>query len=405
MLPVLVPDAVGIVRSLGDVGIPSIVVSEHEENPMFWSRRCVARAVMPSPRDFPADAARAISEAAREFPDRPVVMTGRDPDALIVSRNREDFSRHMRIKTAPAELMETLTDKRKFADLAERNGIPTPRSFAPADVEELMRLSEELSFPCLLKPHAQELWRRDDMYTIVGRWKKAYLARDHADLVRAWTEISKIDRRFLIQEYIPGGDDTIFELQAYCDRPGHVAGFFLDRKIRTFPAFFGQGCYIRSWRDPAIEKVAVEALEKIGYLGPANIDVKRDPTTGKVAVLEINPRFSLWCHLASRCGVNLPHAMYNDCTGLPLPRLVQKPTETRALHAYFDFLSYRQYRKTGEWSFFSWIGSLLYLRMTFYRWDFRDPLPLIRTFFTHVGLHAKWFSERLIGNRDTRHSP
>ncbi len=402
-LPALVVDAVGVVRSLGDAGISSVVVSEQRESPTFWSRHCLARAIMPSTRDRPEDALEILKKASRGFTNLPVVLTGREPETLLISRNREELSRYMRIKMAPPEVMEALTDKWQFATLAERHEIPVPRTFRPANVDDLMHLSERLSFPCILKPLAQQLWLRKEVYAIVGQWRKAYLAADRDDLVRVFTALWKVDPGLFVQEYIPGSDQCLFDLHAYFDAPGRLAGYFLGRKIRTQPIHFGQGSYTRSWQDPDVARVGLEALERIGYVGPANLNLKKHEQTGRVYLLEINPRFSLWCHLATRCGVNLPQALYNDCLGLPLPKLVQNPTERRWLYMYYDFLAFRQYRKTREWNFFSWIRSLIFPRILFYRWDWRDPLPLLRTFMTQTRLHVKWFLERFRHKRNEAH--
>ncbi|MFH1017354.1 MAG: hypothetical protein V1798_04120 [Pseudomonadota bacterium] len=390
----------GVVRSLADVGIPSMVVSVEAKCPTFWSRHCVGGAFMPNAQQQPEEAAEVLMRAAQRFPDRPVVLTGREPETVLISRKRELFSPYMRIKMAPADLIEALADKWKFADLAERHGLPVPRSFKPGNVDELAKLSETLSFPCLIKPLMQLLWRRDEVYAVVGRWRKAYLAGDREDLLRVFGKLWSVDTGLIVQEYIPGADRCLFDLHAYFDAPGHLAGYFLGRKIRTQPIHFGLGAYTRSWQDPGVARVGLEALERINYVGPANLNLKRDERTGRVALLEINPRFSLWCHLATRCGVNLPHALYNDCMGLPLPRLIQSQTERRWLYAYYDFLAFRQYRKTHEWNFLSWIGSMFFSRIIFYRWDWKDPLPLIRTFITQTGLHVKWFAQRFRRKRN-----
>jgi predicted ATP-grasp superfamily ATP-dependent carboligase len=383
-LPALVTDVVGVVRSLGDVGIRSIVASEYPNSPNFWSRHCVRRVDVPDLRDKPESAVEKLIEAAKAYPEKPPILTGRESDVLLVSRHREQLGQHMRIKMATPELMETVSDKWRFWDLAAKLGIPTPQSFRPKDDAELRAILPELRFPCILKPLSQDLWLREEIYAIVGRWRKAFLVHDREELIRLFGELSKVGSEFLVQEYIAGGDQNIFEFHAYCPEPGKVAGHFLGRKIRTFPVQFGQGCYNRTWNDPAIARIGIETLEKTGYVGPTNVDLKQDAVTGRVVVLEINPRFSIWCHLASRSGVNLPHAMYNDCLGLPLPKLMQSPVERRWRYAYFDLQAFRQYRKTGEWTLVAWLLSLLFPRTVYFRWDPLDPLPLFRAFLNKL---------------------
>ncbi|MFH1261861.1 MAG: hypothetical protein V1495_00205 [Pseudomonadota bacterium] len=375
----LVTDVAGVVRSLGDVGIRSIVVGEYPTSPVFRSRHCIESHVVPNMR-YEADAAFAsLLKIGSTRTDCPALMTGRESDVLLVSRNRERLSRHFAIKMAPADLIETCLDKWKFAELMRRHSVPAPKTFLPETEADLDAVTREIAFPMILKPFSQDLWLQDAIYAIVGKWKKAFVVRDVGELKRYHSELSKVHREFMVQEYIGGGDTDIYEMQAYCDRPGHVAGSFLHRKIRTFPRGFGQSSYIRSLHDDRISRVVLEMLEKIDYLGAADIDLKVDPATGRAIILEINPRFGLACHFAARCGANFPQAMFNDVFGYPPPKLLQTPIERRWLYFHFDLRAARQYREAGEWSYLGWLLSLLRPGITYFRWDWKDPGPLLRS--------------------------
>ena len=56
----------------------------------------------------------------------------------------------------------------------------------------------------------------------------------------------------------------------------------------------------------------------IGLRGLAKVDFKRAPD-GELRLLEVNPRFTLWHHLAAVAGVNIPELVYADLVGLPRP--------------------------------------------------------------------------------------
>ncbi|MFH1261860.1 MAG: ATP-grasp domain-containing protein [Pseudomonadota bacterium] len=390
-IPALVTDVVGVVRSLGDVGIPSIVASEYPRSPTFRSRHCIRDVRLPNLGEEPERAVEILLKIGMAFPGRPPILTGRESDVAMVSRGRERLAPLFRIQMAPIPLMEAVNDKTGFMDLSVRFDLPVPRSWSP----EVIR---EVTFPCLLKPPAQGYWAREKIYSIVGRWRKGLLIGNRDDLNRAVERLAAADAPdFIVQEFIPGGDDQLFDFHAYFPAPGKVAGFFLGRKIRTSPRTFGQGSYTRSWIAPEISKVAIEILERLNYIGPANLNLKRDPRTGRIHLLEINPRFSIWCHLASRSGVNLPLAMYNDCLGLPLPKLEQSPLERRWLYFYFDWRTLPEYRRAGEWNRWTWFRSLLFPRVTFFRWDWADPLPLLGSLWQFLAVRVELRLRRILG--------
>jgi predicted ATP-grasp superfamily ATP-dependent carboligase len=394
-VPGLIADCVGIQRCLADAGIPSIVASEYPKSPAFWSRHCIDRAVLPNVGERPDDALRVFLEIGRRHPERPVLMAGRESDVGLYSARRDDLAPFYRLKLAPPDLLRTMNNKVDFAALAERHRLSVPKTIVVRTDADLARAAGEHAYPCVAKPFAQGDWLRDEVYAVVGRWTKAMRVHDRSQLAELFARLRPHTPGFLVQEWIDGDDTDLFSLHAYCPEPGRITGHFLGRKIRTEPPGFGRGSYTRSWSDPAIARVGLEALEAIGYVGAAGINLKRDPGSGRVAILEINPRFSLWCHLAARCGVNLPLAMYNDCLGLPPPKLSQSPVERRWLFLAYDFQALAAYRRQGTWTIGSWLRSLLVPRLQFWRFDLRDPLPALRATGQFFWLRFQWRWTRL----------
>ena len=62
-----------------------------------------------------------------------------------------------------------------------------------------------------------------------------------------------------------------------------------------------------------MRRLGRSVLERIGFSGVAKIDFKRDPRTGRLYLLEINPRFNLWHHAGAAAGVSIPALVYRDC--------------------------------------------------------------------------------------------
>jgi D-aspartate ligase len=62
---------------------------------------------------------------------------------------------------------------------------------------------------------------------------------------------------------------------------------------------------------------------RIGLTGVAKLDMKRDPA-GRLWLLEVNARFSLWHHLGAAAGINIPAIVWADLAGRPRPALNQR---------------------------------------------------------------------------------
>lgn len=124
----------------------------------------------------------------------------------------------------------------------------------------------------------------------------------------------------MVQELIPGGDDTLYTVGSYVGRDGRALGVFSGRKLRQTPRGIGT-CRVGEavWVQDAVDG-ALRLLEAFGYFGLSQVEFKRDARDGKFKLMEINPRLWQWHGLAAACGVDLPLVAYADLVGKAPPR-------------------------------------------------------------------------------------
>jgi len=124
----------------------------------------------------------------------------------------------------------------------------------------------------------------------------------------------------MVQELVPGGDDTLYTVGSYVARDGSPLGVFSGRKLRQTPPGIGT-CRVGEavWAQVAVD-AALRLLAGFGYFGLSQVEFKRDPRDGKFKLMEINPRLWQWHGLAAACGVDLPRIAYADLVG-------EKPTK------------------------------------------------------------------------------
>ena len=265
----------------------------------------------------------------------PVLFYEEDAQLLFVSRHREQLAQVLRFVVADAPLVEDLVDKARFQALAQRHGLPVPaaRRFHPVALEPS---ALDLAYPVIIKP-----------LTRLDRWNEACglrkaLAAESADaLRRLWPQLLAMNIELLAQELVAGTEARIESYHCYVDRRGDVAGEFTGRKIRTFPARYGHTTALEITDAADVQRQGRNVVEKLGLTGVAKLDFKRDQA-GKLHLLEINPRFTLWHHAGAVAGVNIPALVYADLTGTPRPPAARAKAGVRWCRAWKDLPAARQ---------------------------------------------------------------
>lgn len=299
-----------LVSPLARAGVDCVVVAP-PGSPPTWSR--AVRHTIPCAEEMPEEA---LVEALLRFgasqAERPVLYVQDDARLLQVSRQRERLARVFRLPLAAAALVEALVDKGRFALLAERRGLPVPRTrriAAGAGGAEL----EGLRFPVIVKPLT-----RDARWELAARGAKALAAETPPELAALCARLHGAGAGLLVQEMIPGPETRIESHHLYIDASGTVVAEFTGRKIRTWPAAFGHSTALETTDAPDVAALGREVARRIGLTGVAKLDFKRG-LDGALHLLEINPRFNLWHHLGAAAGMNLPALVHADFCGLPRP--------------------------------------------------------------------------------------
>lgn len=109
----------------------------------------------------------------------------------------------------------------------------------------------------------------------------------------------------VIQEFVPGGPETMNTAVLLYSRESRLVAAFTTMKKRQWPTTGGLTVVSRSTRDEAIVELVNPFFEHWKWRGPAEVEVKRDSRTGEQKVIEINPRFPAYFRFADRCGLDL----------------------------------------------------------------------------------------------------
>jgi D-aspartate ligase len=376
-LAVLLGD-LNMLRCFAGTGIPTIVAATDPDDVTLRSRHAhrtalIARFSNPDPERPLAD----LEHLAAGERERPVLFYGTDEQLLFVSRHCERLARTFRFRLPPAPA-EMFVDKVRFGAFARRRGLPVPAQLASRGSTPDEALAR-LRLPCVIKPARHIGWFAHARLHEHGP-RKAIVVHAPEELRATWDEVAAYEPDFVVQEYIPGGEDEIYSYHAYIDGAGGVPAWFVGRKVRTFPRDAGISTFLQLVDEPRVAGLGRDIIARAQLRGPVKLDLKRDPTTDRFHLLEINARFNLWHHLGAAAGINLPRIAYDDLTGFPHPVGAALPyaTDIRWLSLGDDVRTFlRSYHPAGELGWRAWLSSLVHGRKVYdvFAWD--DPMPSV----------------------------
>jgi D-aspartate ligase len=341
------------------------------------------------PARAPGETVRDLVRIAQRIEGKPALFYGTDAMLLCVSRNRDELSKHYRFSLSPAELVEDLVDKARFARLAERLGLPVPATVTSREARTADDVLARISLPCALKPASHTGFRRSAAVRALGGMpRKALFARSRAELEAKLDLMRRSADEFVVQSYVPGGDENIMSFHAWVDPEGQVVAHYVGKKIRTYPSGSGESTFIELSNDPRVTRAGLEIVAALGIVGVVKLDFKRDQATGELRLLEANPRHSLWNHLGAASGVNLPLIAYAELADLPVPPTGPIEPGRRWLSFEGDLRAFASdYRPSGVLSVRDWLASYRGPKIyDVFAWD--DPLPFALSILRRVGERA-----------------
>jgi D-aspartate ligase len=314
---------VGIIRSLGRAGIPVYGVHQHSGEPAARSGylRGVFRWDFSSAPT--ADSLSFLVEVARKIGGRPVLIATSDVTALFVAGNAEILAEEYVFSTPSAGVVRTFVSKRLTFDICRKLGIPTAMTASPQSREEAVDFAHAASFPVIVKGEYGEFWG-----TRRGRVRVA-IVNDANQLLGIFDLNAAAGRPgIILQEYIPGGDDTIWMFNGYFNDQSQCLFGATGRKLRQYPAHRGSTSLGICARNDAVETQTEQLMQAVGYQGPLDIGYRFDARDGQYKLLDVNPRIGSTFRLfATKNGMDVARALYLDLTGQRVPQ--QQVTEGR----------------------------------------------------------------------------
>ena len=347
---------VSMVRALGRTGIPVAIAATDRSEKCTRSRFCNDFVPIPGWQQDPQGTLSALIRWAATRDTTPVLFYQTDLDVVWLSRFRDRLSEHFRLVLPDSELVEDLVDKARFYEQSANWGIPIPETRIIDNTQSIEKQCANWnSFPAILKPISRTaVW-----HDAVGKGNKALHIRDEVELQSVLRKLDRHSGFLILQAAVSGGEENVVSYHAYVRKDHDIVMQFTGCKIRTSPRQYGLSTYLEITDDDEVLELGRSIVEKIDFHGVLKIDLKRDDRSGRLFVLEINPRFNLWHHPGTVAGVPIPEAVYWDCVD-PSKAITAANARpgVRWMAPMSDISAFGEYRDAGEISVIRWLYQL-----------------------------------------------
>jgi predicted ATP-grasp superfamily ATP-dependent carboligase len=288
--------AVPIIRSLGRRGIPVLAADNRPWSMGFFSRYCVKSLICPSPEQEPERFLQWVLTLARRG-DFQVLFAIDERSLDVLTPHRDSLAQHVKVPMVNGDTYLQARDKALTLNLAQRLGIPCPRTGLAEDEGDLRAMAASWDFPMVIKPRRSSGSRG---------LKVAY---GPEELVSLYRLVAQDYPRPLLQEFIPPGGETL-GVEVLMNRNSEPRATFVHRRLREYPPQGGPSTLRESIAAPELVAEAVRLLKAMDWYGVAMVEFKRDPRDGILKLMEVNPKFWGSIALPIAAGLDFPYLLY-----------------------------------------------------------------------------------------------
>ncbi|HEU5235302.1 MAG TPA: ATP-grasp domain-containing protein [Terriglobales bacterium] len=360
----------GIVRSLGRLGIPAYTIEASPWTPAIYSRYNRGVVKLDVETAPAAQALDQLHEFAERLGTKSVLIPSTDYAAIFIADHAEKLRRWFLFPEQSSDLLSKLYSKWEMYLLAKRIGVPTVETLLPRTREDVLHFAQTMRFPVVLKAIDG---------TRLSRYcgKKMFIVHRIDELLHLYDSLEDpVSPNLILQEYIDGEDDSVWMFNGYFNQRSECIAAFTGKKLRQCPAFSGYTCLGVCLANPVVQETATQFLRALNYNGLVDIDFRYDQRDGQYKILDVNPRIGATFQLfTAQNGMDLVRLYYLDVTGQRVPPAAIKEGR-KWIVGDLDVASSLRYLRAGRLTLSQWLGSLQRIEDTAY-FAADDPLPVL----------------------------
>jgi D-aspartate ligase len=291
----------GIIRALGAAGVPVIGTYYRQTDIGYLSKYVRERYPCPDP-DQDAEGFIDFLKYLGEKKPGSVLIPSDDATLIPVSKNKKMLSNYFKISAPDWSITQKYVEKEYTYAIAEKAGVPAPKTLVSRDIDEIKEFVDRIDFPCLLKPSVghrfYDLFKQKMIF--INNWK---------EFDDAYRKIGEMKDTMMIQEFIPGNDKSGANYNSFFIK-GEPRAEVTAQKVRLTPRQIGFPCVVLSVRVPEIISSGRKMISALDYNGYSCMEFKKDSRDGVYKLMEVNGRLNLSLPLCVMAGINFAYYVY-----------------------------------------------------------------------------------------------
>lgn len=262
-----------------------------------------------------------LIEFGKKYSDKKLVLIpSTDIYVRLINENAKKLAKYYLFYNIGINLVDSLLLKDEFYDQFKDSGLDLPKTYVhkckPGSVVSKNKLADFL-FPVVIKPSDGVAYYK---HRFDGQ-AKVYRASSVIEINNIISKItdSGYSENLVVQEFIPGNDDQLYDSIFFVNQHGEAElASFAQIGLQEHTSTGVGNCTVlingytqHGKPEPQIKKMK-DFLEKIGYRGFAEFDLKYDERDKKYKVFEINPRQARSSYYLAAAGYNPVKYMIDD---------------------------------------------------------------------------------------------
>ncbi len=257
-----------------------------------------------------------LKEFAKDKDEKILLISTNETYSEFISKNKKELEKNYLFNIPSLDVIKSLTNKEIFYKTYKDSKLKFPKTIYYQKNDKINL--EELSYPVIVKPANVVIYNHLDFE---GKNKIYKIdTKEEVDRIIKLIYENGYTDKLIIQEFITGGDDYLFDAVVYVNSYGKAefmsfAQIGLQERTKSMvgnAAVLINGLNLT--KGNVLEEVNIikEFLEKINYRGFAEVDLKYDKKDNTFKVLEINARQGRSSYYLTGLGKNLVSVLVDD---------------------------------------------------------------------------------------------
>lgn len=295
----------GIIRSLSMADVPIIGFEKDFSVPEAHTRLCEEIIKYENHQHLLS----LLVNLSHKLSEKPALFFTSDPLVMFFSENRDVLSQYYRFHLPEKSVVVNLMEKQKFQKCAVRHNSMIPRTVYINNYAEISHALEYLIPPYIVKPYTKsQTWKDAGL-------EKGIIFKNKETCNNNMHELFKIENNLILQEYIAGGDDSVYFCLVYFDENHKSQGSFCGKKVRQWPLLVGDTASAIPCENGEIEAETIRFFKAVGFQGFGSMEFKKHPYNHRYYLIEPTVgRSDHQSYIATANGVNLPLKAYSLLT-------------------------------------------------------------------------------------------